>query len=373
MNKKFTLLASALLLSAVGMSAQLKSVYPEPGYQYNPQYGDITLEFSEGLTNVTPVYSNDPEMPDLISYYLYDSNVYLTYTDTQGTAQSIEIPHRFELGGGEGSSWVNIIEVQDRGTGIPKFLNVKIADESFPLPYSHKSPFATAMDDADMRKGFSIVFDKVEVADKPCTSTTITSTAINIADDGTITIDYEFPKFTYFIDATWPEVFMQSWPEGDTRGIATLNFDGPVGDFIPVSIYFGEGIGESETQEIPVYTLSKDKVSIKDNSMIIDFTGISYKNYAYTGNKVVTIFVEGLQTPDGVPVYFNGSSSTLTHQIEYINEPANESGVASLATDGKFNVYSIKGENILNTTDANDLNNLPNGIYIINGKKIVIK
>lgn len=40
--------------------------------------------------------------------------------------------------------------------------------------------------------------------------------------------------------------------------------------------------------------------------------------------------------------------------------------------DGRFRVYNMQGVNVLNTTDRNDLNNLPKGLYIINGKKIML-
>lgn len=492
MIKKFTIFSLTMIFSFMAMSAQLRSVNPRPGGQYNPQYGDLTLEFSEGLTNITPVYSLDPELPDMISYYLYDGNVYLNYTDTEGELQSIEIPHSYEIKDSEGeSSWVNVIEVQDRGTGIPKYLTVKIADGSFVLPDSKKTPFDTAMDNADLLKGFSVVFEKVEVGDKPCTSTNLSS--VDIDSEGTITINYLFPEISHFVDASWPEEFRQSWPEGDPRGIATLNFDGPVGDFMPILIYFGT-FGSDDLP--PLYTLSKQKVTLEDNKMIIDFTGIDYKNYSYTQNDVVTIRVEGVETPDGLPVYFRGTSSSTTKEIKYINKPVDEedepvipevplpiitpdlgdveelalitlewegydlklnseceesvtmtlngeiaeqeiiitvtgdstmpeydgnilsisfgeeileegnyeitlptglvilgneeytlmsqevvlsytiltnTNVETLAVDGKFEVYSLSGRKVFTTTDVNDIKSLDRGIYVINGKKVMLR
>ena len=35
-------------------------------------------------------------------------------------------------------------------------------------------------------------------------------------------------------------------------------------------------------------------------------------------------------------------------------------------------VYNLNGINVLNTTDASALKTLPKGIYIVNGKKIII-
>ena len=37
-----------------------------------------------------------------------------------------------------------------------------------------------------------------------------------------------------------------------------------------------------------------------------------------------------------------------------------------------FKVFNPNGANVLNTANKSDLNNLPEGLYIINGKKVMI-
>ena len=37
-----------------------------------------------------------------------------------------------------------------------------------------------------------------------------------------------------------------------------------------------------------------------------------------------------------------------------------------------FKVFNLNGANVLNTANRSDLNNLPEGLYIINGKKVMI-
>lgn len=54
-----------------------------------------------------------------------------------------------------------------------------------------------------------------------------------------------------------------------------------------------------------------------------------------------------------------------------------ETGVESIesdglnAKDGVYRVYNLQGVNVMNTTDAASLKNLPKGLYIVNGKKIM--
>lgn len=55
--------------------------------------------------------------------------------------------------------------------------------------------------------------------------------------------------------------------------------------------------------------------------------------------------------------------------------PLSTNGVDSLIYNNEFDTYKIfdlKGTNVLNTKNRSDINNLPSGIYIINGKKVVI-
>ena len=49
------------------------------------------------------------------------------------------------------------------------------------------------------------------------------------------------------------------------------------------------------------------------------------------------------------------------------------SGVEAVAADGRYVVTSLSGIVVLDTTNAADLDNLPRGIYIIGGKKVIVK
>lgn len=54
--------------------------------------------------------------------------------------------------------------------------------------------------------------------------------------------------------------------------------------------------------------------------------------------------------------------------------PAHESKVElTPAEDGTYTVYSLQGVRLMNTKDASMLNNLTPGIYVINGRKVIIR
>jgi hypothetical protein len=51
-------------------------------------------------------------------------------------------------------------------------------------------------------------------------------------------------------------------------------------------------------------------------------------------------------------------------------QPITALGINSLCQDGRtFDVYNLQGRKVLN--DANNLDGLPKGVYIVNGRKIV--
>lgn len=59
--------------------------------------------------------------------------------------------------------------------------------------------------------------------------------------------------------------------------------------------------------------------------------------------------------------------------LKYVVE--NETGIEEIIAGGETNwvVYNMTGVKVLDTEDAEDLNNLPKGIYIINGNKVIVK
>lgn len=52
-----------------------------------------------------------------------------------------------------------------------------------------------------------------------------------------------------------------------------------------------------------------------------------------------------------------------------------DSGIAALvgAKDGKYVVYNVNGVMVLSTENAAEINNLENGLYIVNGKKVLVR
>ena len=55
-------------------------------------------------------------------------------------------------------------------------------------------------------------------------------------------------------------------------------------------------------------------------------------------------------------------------------DKAPDSGVSGIpaGNDGYYRIYNLKGMPVKTTKDASELNSLPSGMYIINGKKVMV-
>ena len=67
------------------------------------------------------------------------------------------------------------------------------------------------------------------------------------------------------------------------------------------------------------------------------------------------------------PGYLYSSYIFTSHEI------AGVENIVAESEDGIYRVYNIHGMNVLNTRNVAEINNLANGIYIVNGKKMIVR
>ena len=101
------------------------------------------------------------------------------------------------------------------------------------------------------------------------------------------------------------------------------------------------------------------------NSAVIDPEGsVHFINGTSTGSLVgSTLYADG-------PVV----TVTVTKEGNITSVEGGNVGIGSIDAefDGIYRVFSIQGINVMNTENPEDLNNLAKGVYIINGKKVII-
>ncbi|MCH5241143.1 MAG: leucine-rich repeat protein [Muribaculaceae bacterium] len=98
---------------------------------------------------------------------------------------------------------------------------------------------------------------------------------------------------------------------------------------------------------------------IENNTLILDFSYLPVGIYQVTVPEAYVLIGE------------NG----INGEIEFSITIEEASGIAGIYADadGYYNVYKVSGEKVLSTKDASKLKNLENGIYIINGKKVMLR
>ena len=81
-------------------------------------------------------------------------------------------------------------------------------------------------------------------------------------------------------------------------------------------------------------------------------------------NAEFSITNTALGLPDG---------KTYLTPADYTGVISNTTGIDEIMSEqGTLAVYTLAGVKVMETTDANDVKSLPAGLYIINGKKVVV-
>ena len=76
-----------------------------------------------------------------------------------------------------------------------------------------------------------------------------------------------------------------------------------------------------------------------------------------------------------MPIFFNFNLQKLKSDINWVLKNVDSAGIEDILNDNDcfYKVYTLQGINVMTTTDKSLINNLPSGLYIINGKKALIR
>ena len=91
-------------------------------------------------------------------------------------------------------------------------------------------------------------------------------------------------------------------------------------------------------------------------------------------DSLLTIKLNNVGGTDEITIENISATTSQSERYSLSSENNCTTGIDGIIgdSDGLYRVYSIQGVNVMNTTDAEDLNNLAKGPYIINGKKVMI-
>lgn len=181
--------------------------------------------------------------------------------------------------------------------------------------------------------------------------------------NGTVSVTFNVaPAPNYVADAsTWPSLFYAYWPEGEESGIATLVFSQPLKSAAADVTMGALTPGETGETLFQTYPLSP---KVSGNTITIDFTGVS----RIADVKTVTVQVYNVKGENGMTGNLGENGTILFHQIPYSPDEAT-SGILNIETNNvNGNIFNLNGVKVVGDTKE-----LPQGIYIINGKKVIVK
>ena len=136
-------------------------------------------------------------------------------------------------------------------------------------------------------------------------------------------------------------------------------------------------LSDSNGDTIFIWTLTEDDASISENVVTLTLTDGITTDGTYTLTIPAATF--SLMSSDGGTSGYN-SELIATYIVDSSTGISNVSGTdgdsyrgISADADGNFNVYTVSGMRMMTTRSGSDINNLPAGLYIINGKKAAVK
>lgn len=334
MKKSFTLLSAALLLGGASAFAQatIVDIEPTPGkyFEYVNYASGFNLLCSPADINIGEATASYTSVDDKQESYTMEWYIALNYMNEPLAAVIGPVNGHPESGdeGKYGFAWY--YEQTKPGTELV----VTLTDVTYNGEYVTKGSYEN---------------DNVTV------------------EDGTITIKFAKPTTKLTLTSSkMPTSLYDDMPEG-AASLGTLVFSDNIENGAYTSMIMGShtfgatGGGDDPDPDFRIPT------TVSGNTITIDFSGIDFSALAgknLSTYKVATIMVFGIYNELGqsYPGGANPYQTTITWD--------NETGVVSIeAVNGENEVYNLNGVKV----QASDVNSLPAGIYIINGKKVVKK
>lgn len=161
--------------------------------------------------------------------------------------------------------------------------------------------------------------------------------------------------------------------EGDESGLETLGFykypEYFIGDEIDIE---GNVYPLTYTTGVTYLFTVGSEYEVTISSDIESQEGENWKlGEGYTTKRGPNGEPTGEKGSDGTTLTIYGGSNGATFKISV--NPKEDAGVNSIEVEPEYKVYGIDGGLVLKSGKKSDIGSLPAGIYVINGKKVLIK
>ena len=195
---------------------------------------------------------------------------------------------------------------------------------------------------------------------------------------GKIDVESSYNASTRVVEVTGTSEFALDIANGTYR-MAFALAENKVGPYAQTNYY----AGDASLGYLPGWTDNGSSVLTIFNEVgreIVDPFGITGslpsniakgQKYSYKAN-VSASSVRNIDNCFVVGMILDSATGEVINSAKaYIGENSGVKDIVTESENGIFRVYNTQGISVLETEDASELNNLPKGIYIINGKKVM--
>ena len=281
----------------------------------------------------------------------------------------------------------NFMSGQAQSAYLEAFENYSVNQGPYPWPEDYMTPaeynaYVEAV--SDYNKWYYSVEDAIKEYIKIYSQVLRTSPSFNVNDMAMM------PKGESFMVAGTKEtenedVIISAFYKFNTTDGTYETIESPGSSFYPHqmfsdgTVFITRGIQQMPTTM--VLTPGSDKfISFPEYIRPSNPEAADYIEENFNGSGVVLgnedrTFYTGALTPDLVDYDWDNEYIDYYYSCYFITMPSN-AGVETIIeepTDGLYMVYDLNGVKMLETKDFSAVNELPKGIYIVNGKKIVVK
>lgn len=133
-----------------------------------------------------------------------------------------------------------------------------------------------------------------------------------------------------------------------------------VNPYAPMPAFY-EDNSETDRTRMPL----TDMMTVENGKLVINVSNLEEGSYSICLTEGSVILKPNTITADAL----------YSFSIVDTSEEGDTTGIAGIEADkeGQYRVYDINGVNLLNTRDAKEIRSLTPGLYIVNGRKVVVR
>lgn len=192
-----------------------------------------------------------------------------------------------------------------------------------------------------------------------------------VGEEGRVEITFTASTAPVPLSYSFPDPLYNRFAAGNPEAVGYIVYSSDIESVSEVSVVQGHIVQGGQTggdnPPASVY-IPASNVTVEGNTVYIDFGGVDLSDLP-VGE--VTLYIPGVLGTNGLYADYDGFSVGTY----YLTLADGESGIGNVVgnAEGVWSVYDLGGVNVLNAENASMLRDLRPGIYVVNGRKVLLR